>query len=43
MVQFECPVLEDVATVTIVERESVTEPGPDTDPCRPAGLLPMST
>ena len=37
MVQFECPVLQGTATVTFGAPESVTEPGPEADPCRPAG------
>lgn len=39
MVQFECPVLEGTATVKIIETESISEPGPDADPCRPPSPL----
>jgi hypothetical protein len=36
MVQFECSVLEGTATVKIITPQSITEPGPDADPCRAA-------
>lgn len=35
MVQFECPVLEGIATLTVVTHESVT----GSDPCRRPGPL----